>query len=63
MKNAEKTDTLTRAVRTVVFTNSVFFFFCVSLNFAFLLKTLQNRGFSQKTEKKNKFYKLKLVQV
>ena len=37
MKNAEKkkTDILTRAISTVVFTDSVFFFFfCVSLNFA-----------------------------
>ena len=56
----KKTDILTRAVSTVVFTNSVFFPFCVSLNFAFLLKTLQNRGFNQKTTKKNnKFYKLR----
>ena len=40
MKNAEKKDTLTRAVSTIVFTNSVFFLFCVSLNFAFLAETL-----------------------
>ena len=36
MKNAEKkTDILTRTVSTGVFTNSVFFLFCVSFNFAF----------------------------
>ena len=35
-KNAEKKDILTRAISTIVFTNSVFFLFCVSLNFAFL---------------------------
>ena len=42
MKNAQKkTDILTRGISTVVLTNSVvFFFFCVSLNFACLLKTL-----------------------
>ena len=40
MKNAQKKDNLTRAVSTGVFTNRVFFLFCVSLNFAFLLKTL-----------------------
>ena len=35
IKNAEKTDILTRTVSTSVFTNSVFFVFCVSFNFAF----------------------------
>ena len=40
IKNAEKTDILTRTVSTIVFTNSVFFVFCVSFNFACLLKTL-----------------------
>ena len=67
-KNAEKkTDILTRAVSTVVFTNSVFFPFCVSLNFAFFAENTIKIGAStkQKTKKQkiNKFYKLKLVQV
>ena len=35
-----KKDILTRAVSTGVLTKSVFFSFCVSLNFTFLLKTL-----------------------
>ena len=35
IKNAEKTDILTRTVSTAVFANSVFFCFCVSFNFAF----------------------------
>ena len=39
-KMQKKTDILTRAVSTGVLTNSVFFLFCVSLNSAFLLKTL-----------------------
>ena len=39
-EKCRKKDTGTRAVSTGVLTNSVFFFFCVSLNFAFLLKTL-----------------------
>ena len=47
----KKTDILTRAVSTIVFTNSVFFLFCVSLNVAFLAENTINRGFSQKTKK------------
>ena len=39
-KCRKKTDILTTAISTVVSTNSVFFLFSVSLNFAFLLKTL-----------------------
>ena len=35
-----KKDILTRAVSTGVLTNNAFFLFCVSLNLAFLLKTL-----------------------
>ena len=60
MKNAEKTDILTRAVSTIVFTNSVFFLFCVSLNFAFLAENTIKLGVSapppppQKNKKKQK---------
>ena len=36
MKNAKKRDILTRTVSTGVFTNSVFFLFCVSFNFGIL---------------------------
>ena len=55
MKNAQKKDILTRAVSTGVLTNSVFFLFCVSLNFAFFAENTKNRGFSQqKKEKKHK---------
>ena len=64
MKNAEKKDTWTRAVSTIVFTNSVFFLFCVSLNFAFFAENTIKIGVSAKKKKKkkqkiNKFYKLK----
>ena len=57
MKNAEKkTDTLTRAVSTIVFTNSVFFLCCVSLNFAFLAENTIKIGVSapKKNKKKQK---------
>ena len=48
----KNTDTLTRAVRTVVFTNSVFFFlFCVSLNFACFAESTIKIGVSA-TKKK-----------
>ena len=68
MKNAEKKDTWTRAVSTIVCTNSVFFLFCVSLNFAFFAENTIKIGVSapppppkkkQKKQKNNKFYKLK----
>ena len=62
MKNAEKKDTWTKAVSTIVFTNSVFFLFCVSLNFVFFVENTIKIGVSAKTKKKqknNKFYKLK----
>ena len=54
IKNAEKTDILTRAVSTIVFTNSVFFLFCVSFNFAFFAENTIKIGVSaqQKTKKK-----------
>ena len=56
MKNAEKMDILTRAVSTVVFTNSVVFSFFVFFFFffAFLLKHYKNRGFNQNLNKKTK---------
>ena len=54
MKNAEETDILTRAVSTVVFTNSVFFsFFCVSLKFAFYAENTIKWGL-QPPKKQNK---------
>ena len=61
MKNAEKkTDILTRAVSTVVFTNSVFFLFCVSFNFAFVAENTIKIGVSAKQKKTiNKILKLK----
>ena len=64
IKNAEKTDILTRAVSTVVFTNSVFFSFLCFFQFCiFCWKHYKNRGFSQKKKKKqqknNKILKLK----
>ena len=59
MKNAEKkTDILTRAISTVVFTNSVFFLFCVSLNFACFAENTIKIGVPTKT-KNNKKNKLK----
>ena len=56
MKNAEKKDTYTRAVSTIVCTNSVFFLFCVSLIFAFFAENTIKIGASapQKNKKKNK---------
>ena len=65
MKNAEKKDTLTRAVSTIVFTNSVFFFFGVSLNFACFAENTIKIGVSAKKQNKknpkiNKFYNLKI---
>ena len=54
MNNAEKkTDTLRRAISTIVFTNSVFFLFCVSLFFAcFAENTIKIRGFGKKPKQK-----------
>ena len=53
MKNAEKMDILTRAVSTVVFTNSVFFLLCVSLSFAcFAGSTIKIRASATKKNKK-----------
>ena len=54
IKNVEKTDILTRTVSTGVFTNSVFFVFCVSFNLAFFWKHYKNRGFSPKKKTKKK---------
>ena len=58
IKNAKKTDILTRAVSTGVFTNSVFFCFCVSFNFAYFAENTTKIGVSapppKKKTKKNK---------
>ena len=54
MKNAERKDTLTRAVSTIVFTNSVSFLFCVSLNFAFLAENTIKIGVSAQNKKPKK---------
>ena len=62
MKNAEKKDTWKRAVSTIVFTNSVFFLFCVSLNSAFFAESTIKIGVpvkKTKNKKRYKFYKLK----
>ena len=65
IKNAEKTDILTRADSTVVFTNSVFLSFLCFFQFCiFCWKHYKNRGFSQKKKQKknkkiNKILKLK----
>ena len=50
----KKTDTLTRAVSTSVFTNSVFFFFLCSLNLHVCWKHCKYRGFSPPPPQKNK---------
>ena len=56
----KKTDILTRVVSTVVFTNCVFFLFCVSFNFAFVAENTIKIGVSAKQKKKtNKILKLK----
>ena len=59
MKNAQKKDILPRAVSTGVLTNSVFFVFCVSLNFVFSLKNIKI-GFQPKKEKHKKTKNLAL---
>ena len=63
-EKCRKTDILTRAVRTVVFTNSVFFSFLCFFKFCIFAeswKHYKNRGFSPQKEQqqKNKFLKLK----
>ena len=51
----KKTDILTRAVSTIVFTNSVFFLFWCFFKFCmFCWKHYKNRGFSPPPQKKNK---------
>ena len=53
MKNAEKKDIWTRAISTIVFTNSVCFSFLCFFKFCiFAENTIKNRGFSQNTKKK-----------
>ena len=54
MKNAQKKDTQTRAVSTIVCTNSVFFIFCVSLFFAFFAENTIKIGVSAKKKNKKK---------
>ena len=54
MKNAEKKDTLTRAVSTIVFTNSVLFLFCVSLNFVLFAENTIKIGVSAPPPQKKK---------
>ena len=49
----QKKDILTRAISTSVLTNSVFFLFCVSLNFAFFAENTINIGVSAKKENKH----------
>ena len=62
MKIAGKTDILTRAVRTIVFTNSVFSFLCF-FKFYILAENTIKIGVStpqkQKNKNFNKFYELK----
>ena len=57
MKNAQKKDILTRAVCTGVLTNSVFFLFCASLNFAFFAENTMQIGVSAKKKKEKKHKK------
>ena len=56
MKNAEKKDTYTRAVSTIVCTNSVFFLFLCFFNFCIFAENTIKIGVSapKKKEKKNK---------
>ena len=62
--NAEKTDILTRAISTIVFTNSVFFLFCVSFNFAFFAENTTKVGFQpNKKQKKQKKQKNKILKL
>ena len=55
----QKTDILIRAVSTGVFTNSVFFVFCVSLNFAYFAENTIKIGVSPPPPQKKKTLKLK----
>ena len=50
----KKKDILTRAVSTGVLTNSVFFLFCVSFNFAFFAEHTIKIGVSAKNQKNTK---------
>ena len=63
MKNAQKKDILTRAVSTGVLTNSVFFLFCDSLNFAFFAENTIKIGVSAKKKKKKNTKKNKKPSV
>ena len=63
MKNAQKKDILTRAVSTGVLTNSVFFLFCVSLNFAFFAENTIKIGVSANKKKKKNTKKNKKPSV
>ena len=59
MKNAEKTDILTRAVSTVVFTNSAFFSFLCFFNFCiFAENTIKIGGSAPPPKPKNKNNKI-----
>ena len=58
----KKTDILTRAVSTIVFTNSVFFY-CVSLLFAVFAENTKigvSAPKKQKNKNISKFYELKI---
>ena len=64
MKMQKKRTFLTRAVRTVVSTNRVFFFSCFYNFCTFCCKHYKSMGFSPKKQKNNKFLEVKkLVQV
>ena len=52
IKNAEKTDILTRADRTVVFTNSVFFSFLCFFQFCIFAENTLKIGVSAKKRQK-----------
>ena len=56
----KKTDILTRAISTIVFTNSVVFPFLCCFNFCMFAENTIKIGVSEKVKNKNnKFYKLK----
>ena len=54
MKNAEKTDILTRTISTIVFTNSVFFSFLCFFKFCIFAENTINIGVSPKQRKNTK---------
>ena len=54
MKNAEKTDILTRAISTIVFTNSVVFSFSCFFIFCIFAENTINIGVSAKKQNKKK---------